>query len=190
MNGLNRRIFKHPSVYVYGEVEIGKGSSLWTYSVIRAEMHSVKIGEFVNIQDFCMIHVGDRTDSIIGDFCSIAHRAVIHGATIGNNCLVGVGAIVMDGCVIGDNSIIGAGCYLAPGMVVPENSIVQGNPAEIVKTRNNFVANRMNAIYYNINAEHYMQGHYRAWSDEAVKKQVKGYFSQVTKEFRRQREPA
>lgn len=136
-----------------------------------------------------MIHVGDKTDSIIGDYCSVAHRSVIHGAKVGDNCLIGVGAILMDGCVVGDNSIIGAGSYLPPGTIVPENSIVQGNPGKVVRERNNFVSNRMNAIYYNINAEHYMRGHYRAWSDDAVRRQVKTYFSQVMKEFKGLCEP-
>ncbi len=184
MKGLYSENYRHKTVFVYGEVTIGEGTSLWTYSVIRSEFNQVVIGKYTNIQDFVMIHVGDKTDTIIGDYCTIAHRAVIHGATIGNNCLVGVGAIIMDGCIVGDNVIIGAGSYLPPGTKIPNNSIVQGNPAIIVKQRNNFVTNRMNAIYYNINAEHYEKGNHRSWSDPIVKRKIKSFFVEVNRAFK------
>jgi carbonic anhydrase/acetyltransferase-like protein (isoleucine patch superfamily) len=177
-------VYQHETARVYGDVEIGEGSSLWINAAIRSEMHSVRIGAYTNIQDFVMIHVGARTSTLIGDYCSIAHHAVVHGATIGNNCLVGVGAIVMDGCVIGDNSIIGAAAYLAPGARIPRDSIVQGNPGVVVKRRNNFVVNRMNAIYYNINAEHYQRGEYRAWASEVVKQQMKWHFRALSEAHR------
>ena len=184
MKGLNSDIYQHETACVYGQVTIGEGSSLWTYSVIRSEFNEVIVGRYTNIQDFVMIHVGDKTNAVIGDYCTIAHRAVIHGATIGDNSLVGVGAIVMDGCVVGDNVIIGAGAYLPPGTVVPDNTIFQGNPAVFVKERNNFVANRMNAAYYNINAEHYKKDCYRAWSDQNVKKHLKTIFVEVNRQFK------
>lgn len=179
MEGLSTQVYRHPTVHLYGDITIGKGSSLWVNAVIRAEINRVIIGDYTNIQDFVMIHVGDRTDTIIGDYCSIAHRAVIHGARIGNNCLIGVGAIVMDGCEIGDNSIIDSAAYLPPGTKIPANSIVKGNPGEITKSRNNFIANRMNAIYYCINAEHYQQNHFRAWSDPGMKSKSKAFYKML-----------
>lgn len=161
--------FAHPSALVYGKVEIGKNSSLWPYSVIRAENHYVQIGECTNIQDFVMIHVGMYTPTIIGDFCSIAHRAVIHGATIGNNTLVGIGAIIMDGCEIGDNCIIGAGAFLKEKTKIPSNSVVTGNPARVARTRNNAWANKFNAQMYFENAIAYTQGNHRVWEGEELK---------------------
>lgn len=184
MNDLFDEIYQHETARVYGQVKLGVGSSLWINVAVRAEMHEVRIGRYTNVQDFVMLHVGMRTDTVIGDFCSIAHHAVVHGATIGDNCLIGVGAIVMDGCVVGDNSIIDAACYLAPGTVIPANSIVKGNPGVVTKTRNNYVANRLNAIYYNINAEHYRRGDYRAWASETIKNRMKSYFRALSDELK------
>ncbi|MES2673772.1 MAG: gamma carbonic anhydrase family protein [Pseudomonadota bacterium] len=182
MKELYQDIYQHESALKFGDVRIGIGSSMWPYSVIRAEFNSVIIGKFSNIQDFVMLHVGDKYNTEVGDYCSIAHRAVLHGCKIGNNCLVGVGAIVMDGCIVGDNVIIGAGAYLPPNTVVPDNAIVVGNPAQVERTRNNFVANRMNAVYYNLNAKHYQVNEFRAWSDPDVKRLIKQIFVQVSKE--------
>jgi len=185
MDQLFQGVYQHETARVYGEVELLQGTSLWINAAIRAEAHRVCVGEYTNIQDFVMIHVGARTDTVIGSYCSIAHHAVVHGARIGDNCLIGVGAIVMDGCVVGENSIVGAATYLPPGAIVPPNSIVQGNPGVVVKTRNNFVVNRMNAIAYNINAEHYQRGEYRAWSEPAVKSRMRRHFRDLSAEFRR-----
>ncbi len=173
MDGLNTEVYVHPTALVHGDTVIGEGSSIWPYAVIRAEVNRVLIGRYSNIQDFVMLHVGERTDTVIGDYCSVAHRAVIHGATIGDNTLVGVGAIVMDGCVVGKNCIIGAASYLPPGTVIPDNSIVSGHPAVVIRTRDNLLANRMNAVAYNINAAHYRRGLHRAWSDPEVRQQIK-----------------
>lgn len=177
--------FQHPTALVYGQVTIEEGSSLWAYSVIRSEINEVRIGKYTNIQDFVMIHVGDKTPVVIGDYCSIAHRAVIHGASIGNNCLIGIGAIIMDGCQIGDNSIISAGAYLPAKTIIPKNSIVSGNPASITKERNNYVANRFNAMMYYTNAQHYAKGEYRAWSDPHVQQLARATLAKLSDELKR-----
>lgn len=184
MKGLDTNVYQHETATIYGKVSIGEGSSLWTYAVIRSEFNEVIIGKYTNIQDFVMLHVGDRTNTVIGDYCSIAHRAVIHGATIGDNTLIGVGAIIMDGCVIGNNVIISAGAYLPPKTLVPDNTVYQGNPAICVKKRNSFVANRMNAVYYNINAQSYREGNYRAWSESDTKKRIKHFFVTINESYR------
>ena len=77
------------------------GASLWPYTVIRAESRQVRIGRFTNLQDHVMVHVGYHAPTIVGDYCSITHRAVLHGCTIGDNCLIAIGATVMEGAVIG-----------------------------------------------------------------------------------------
>ena len=153
--------------------------------VIRSEENEVIIGRFTNIQDFVMIHVGHKTDTVIGDYCSIAHRAVIHGATIGHNTLIGVGAIVMDGAVIGNNVIVSAGAYVPSGEVIPDNTVYQGNPVMLLKERNNYVSNRMNAVFYNINARHYDVGDYRSLSHQHIKKEGRSFFVSVSKEYKR-----
>jgi carbonic anhydrase/acetyltransferase-like protein (isoleucine patch superfamily) len=152
-----------PTVRVFGEVSIGEGSSLWPHCVIRAESKSVSIGKFTNVQDHVMLHIGYTTPLEIGDYCSVAHRVVLHGCTLGENCLVGIGATIMDGAVIGENSIVAGHAFVREGTIIPPNSVVIGTPAKVVRTANNWVANRLNAWLYHRNAEHYARGHHRAW---------------------------
>ena len=94
-----------PTARLYGSVEIGEHASLWPYAVVRAESRFVRVGAFTNLQDHVMVHVGYHAPTIIGAYCSITHRVVLHGCTIGDNCLIGIGATVMEGAVIGENSI-------------------------------------------------------------------------------------
>ena len=164
---LDRPAYIDPTVRLHGKVRVGEGSSLWTHVVVRAEVHEVRIGKFTNIQDFVMIHIGYESPTIIGDYCSITHHATIHGCTIGDNCLVGINATIMDECVIGDNCIVAGHTFLKEGTVVPENSIVMGLPGRVVKTRNAFVENRKNAVLYHRNARAYARGEHRAWTDDS-----------------------
>ncbi len=149
---------------VYGNVAIGEGASLWPGVVIRAESLSVTVGRFVNLQDHVMVHIGYTTPTVIGDYASITHRVVLHGCTIGENCLIGIGATIMDGAVIGANSIVAGHSFVREGQVIPPNSIVMGTPAKVVRTADNFVANRLNAWLYHRNAQAYAQGNHRAWT--------------------------
>ena len=143
---------------VHGAVEIGQGSSLWPYVVIRAEGFHVRVGRCTNLQDHVMVHVGYRGPTVVGDYCSITHRVVLHGCTVGDNCLIGIGATVMEGAVIGENSIVAGHSYVADNTIVPPNSIVMGTPAKVVRTHNCFVANRVNAMLYRRNAAAYAKG--------------------------------
>lgn len=152
---------------VFGNVTIGEGASLWPGVVIRAESLSVTVGRFVNLQDHVMVHIGYGTPTVIGDYASITHRVVLHGCTIGENCLIGIGATVMDGAVIGANSIVAGHTFVREGQVIPPNSIVMGTPAKVVRTADNFVANRLNAWLYHRNAQAYAQGDHRAWTGTA-----------------------
>lgn len=152
-----------PGAAVFGSVAIGEGSSLWPGVVIRAEMLSVTVGRFVNLQDHVMVHIGYGTPTKIGDYASITHRVVLHGCTIGENCLIGIGATIMDGAVIGANSIVAGHTFVREGQIIPPNSIVMGTPAKIVRTADNFVANRLNAWLYHRNAQAYAAGNHRAW---------------------------
>src|SRR5690349_17185595 len=152
-----------PSVRLFGAVEIGEQASLWPYTVVRAESRFVRIGRLSNLQDHVMVHVGYEQPTIIGDHCSITHRVVLHGCTIGDNCLIGIGATVMEGAVIGANSIVAGHSFVADGTVIPAKSIVMGTPAKVVRSVNSFMANRMNAMLYHRNALAYAQGNHRAW---------------------------
>lgn len=157
-------IFRHPTALIHGAVSLAAGVSLWPYAVIRAEMHKVVVGRFSNIQDFVMVHIGYGSDTVIGEYCSIAHHSTIHGCTIGNNCLVGINATIMDGAVIGDNCIIAGHALVKEGTVVPPNSVVAGVPAKVLRPMPDPLPNVVNALLYYRNAKAYVAGDHRAWA--------------------------
>jgi carbonic anhydrase/acetyltransferase-like protein (isoleucine patch superfamily) len=165
MIDVSKAAFVHPSALFFGEVTLGTGASVWPYAVARAEMHRICIGDYNNIQDFVMLHVGWDTPTVIGAYCSITHHVTLHGCTIGDNCLIGVGATVMDGAVIGENSIVGEHALVRAGAVIPPNSIVAGVPAKVIRSQDNRAANRRNAMLYYENALAYARGEHRAWAD-------------------------
>ncbi len=167
-----------------GRVEIGEGASLWPCSVIRAEGFHVKIGRFTNLQDHVMVHVGYRKPTIVGDCCSITHRVVLHGCTIGDNCLIAIGATVMEGAVIGENSIVAGHSFVPDNMIVPPNSIVMGMPAKVVRTVNNFVSNKVNAMLYWRNARCYASGDHRAWDGPEFEAEMRRHQQEAEREFK------
>jgi carbonic anhydrase/acetyltransferase-like protein (isoleucine patch superfamily) len=156
--------FVHPTACIYGDVEIAARASVWCNVVIRAEALKVAIGRRSNVQDFCMIHIGAGTPTIVGEDCSITHHVTLHGCTIGDAVLVGIGATIMDGCVVGENSIVAGHAFLKEGTVIPPNSIVMGSPAEVKRTKDSSIPNRVNAYYYARNAQAYAEGDFRVWS--------------------------
>jgi len=166
MQNIDPTVWIHDSANLYGTISIGAGSSVWPNVVMRSEMQHIQIGRMTNIQDFAMLHVGYETPTIIGDFCSITHHCTIHGATIGDSCLIGINATIMDGAVIGAGSIVAGGAFVPEGKEYPPNSIILGSPAKVKTERDNHRANRMNAWLYNRNAEFYSQGRHDAWSSE------------------------
>ncbi len=172
-----------PTVRVFGGAEIGANASLWPYTVIRAESQHVRIGRYTNLQDHVMVHVGYGRPTVVGDFCSITHRVVLHGCTVGDNCLIGIGATVMEGAVIGENSIVAGHSFVADDTVVPPNSIVMGTPAKVVRTANSFVANRLNAMLYSRNALCYARGDHRAWEGPQHEEQMAAWKAEIEREF-------
>jgi carbonic anhydrase/acetyltransferase-like protein (isoleucine patch superfamily) len=163
LQSIHESVWIAPGVQIYGRVTISAHASLWPHAVIRAEAQEVRIGRMTNIQDFAMLHVGYDARTVIGDFCSITHRATIHGCTIGDHCLVGIGATIMDGAVIGKGSIVGGGALVPEGKVFPPGSILVGVPAKVIATRDASRENRLNAWQYQRNASHYRRGLHRAW---------------------------
>lgn len=161
---LERAAFIHESARIYGKVRVEEGASIWLNAAIRAEMHEVVVGPYSNVQDFAMLHVGDETPTIVGAYCSVAHHVTLHGCRLADRVLVGVGAIVMDGCEIGEDSVIGGGTLLTKGTRIPPRSVVVGSPGRVVRTRDNYVGNKFNALLYHRNALAYKVGDYRAWS--------------------------
>ena len=113
-----------------GDVVMGEGCSVWFNAVIRGDVHHIRIGNKVNIQDGAIIHCTyQKAPTNIGNNVSIAHRAIVHGCTIHDNVLIGMGAIIMDGAVIESNSIVAAGALVKQGMIVKSGSVVAGVPA-------------------------------------------------------------
>ena len=172
-----------PTARIYGNVEIGEAASLWPYAVIRAESKFVRVGRYTNLQDHVMLHVGYHAPTIVGDYCSITHRVVLHGCTIGDNCLIGIGATIMEGVVIGENSIVAGHSFVADNTIVPPNSIIMGTPAKVVRTVNSFVGNRVNAMLYHRNAAAYARGDHRAWDGPEYQAESLRWKTDAEREF-------
>lgn len=177
---LNNPAFIHPTALIYGKVSIDEGASLWPYTVIRSEMFEVRIGRRTNIQDFVMIHVGNNSPTIIGENCSITHHCTIHGAEIGDNCLIGINSTIMDGAKIGKNCIIGGHTIVTEGTIIPDNSIVMGSPGKVVKERDSATANIMNAAFYFENAKAYARGEHRVSETAEFKKAIASELEALT----------
>jgi len=171
------------SAQLYGRVTMHEGSSIWCNAVVRSEAAHVEIGAYSNIQDFVMVHTDPGRPVVVGTHCSITHHATLHGCTIGNHVLVGINATVYGGAVIGDNSIVGQHAYVKDGTIVPPNSIVVGSPAKVIRTANNWIANRINALFYHRNALAYSAGNHRAWDGSEFEDWAAGIMASVQAEY-------
>lgn len=128
-------VFVAPGAVIIGDVTIGTGSSIWYNTVIRGDVGSVVIGRSTNIQDLCLLHMTtDVSDLVIGDEVTVGHRVVLHGCTIDDQCLIGMGAVILDNAVIGAGSVVASGAVVTQETVVPPNSLVVGMPAKVKKT--------------------------------------------------------
>ncbi len=120
------------SAQVIGDVVLGAESSVWMYAVIRGDVNIIRIGARTNVQDGAILHVQhDTHPTIVGDDVTIGHAAVVHGCTVHDRVLVGMGAIILNGAVIGEDSIVAAGSLVTEGMVVPPRSMVMGSPGKV-----------------------------------------------------------
>jgi len=126
--------FIAPNASLIGRVRIGEKSSVWFNTVLRGDMENISIGDESNIQDLSMGHADPGFPLVVGNRVTIGHHCVVHGCRIEDDCLIGMGAIIMNGVKIGRGSIIGAGAVLLEGMEVPEFSMVVGSPANVRKT--------------------------------------------------------
>lgn len=134
---LHPTVYTAPTVQIIGDVHIGKNSSVWFHSVLRADLDRIRIGERTNIQDLCTCHVDINRPIKIGNGVTIGHRCILHGCTIEDNCLIGMGAIVMNQAVIGKGSVVAAGAIVLEKTIVPPYSLVAGCPGKIKKTYEN-----------------------------------------------------
>jgi len=131
---IGENVFLASGVKIIGDVEIGKNSTVWYNSVIRGDVHYIKIGESTNIQDCSMLHVTNGKFPLnIGNKVTIGHSVSLHGCTLQDQCLIGIGAIVLDGAVIESNSMVAAGALVKQHFVVPSDKLVAGVPARVIR---------------------------------------------------------
>ncbi|MFC5479636.1 gamma carbonic anhydrase family protein [Massilia suwonensis] len=153
------RVYVHPSAQVIGNVRLGADSSVWCNAVLRGDVNDIVIGNCSNIQDFSMGHVSHKTPRkpqgsplVIGDYVTVGHSVILHGCRIGNECLIGMGSIVMDDVVIPDHVMIGAGSLISPGKTLESGFLYTGRPA--VKIR---PLSADEIAYLRYSAEHYVR---------------------------------
>ena len=139
---LDASVYVAPGAMLSGDITAGEGCAFWYNAVVRADVNPVRIGKYTNIQDNAVVHEDSGnntgheggTPTIIGDYVTVGHNAIIHGCTIEDYVLIGMGAIVMDGAVVGHGSVIGAGAVVTKYQQIPPYSLVMGIPAKVVRT--------------------------------------------------------
>ena len=152
-------VYVHDSAQIIGAVEIGENTSVWCNAVIRGDVNHIIIGCSTSIQDLVMCHVSHKTPAkpegsplIIGDFVTVGHSAILHGCEIGNECLIGMGAIVMDDVRIGAQVMLGAGSLVPPGRQLESGYLYVGRPAERVRRLSD-----AELVFLRYSGEHYVR---------------------------------
>ena len=147
---IRQSAFVAPGAVVRGDVFLDTDASVWYNAVIRGDEAPIRIGERTNVQDCAVLHVSPTAPLTLGSGVTIGHGAIVHGCTVGDNSLIGMGAIVLDGAVVGKDCIIGAGALVTQGKVIPDGSVAFGNPAKVVRAMRpeDVEPNRRNAEAY------------------------------------------
>ena len=155
---LGERIYLHDSAHVIGDVRLGDDSSVWCNAVMRGDVNHIVVGNCSNIQDFVMCHVSHKTQSkplgsplLIGDYVTIGHSAILHGCEIGDECLVGMGSIIMDDVIVSSRVMIGAGSLVPPGKRLESGWLYVGRPVEKLRP-----LTESEIAYLRYSAEHYV----------------------------------
>lgn len=150
MTKIARTVYEAVGSAIEGDVTIGEESSVWFNAVIRGDEDRIAIGARSNIQDNATVHEDAGYPVVIGDDVTIGHNAIVHGCTIGDNSLIGMGAIILNGAKIGRDCIIGAGALVTQGTEIPDGSMAFGSPAKVVRacTEEEIAANSKNARVY------------------------------------------
>lgn len=149
-----------PDADVIGKVSLGTGVGVWFGAVLRGDNEPITVGDGTNIQEHVMIHTDPGYPARIGGGCTIGHRAIIHGCTIGDDTLIGMGAIILNGAVIGANSLVGAGALVTEGKEFPPGSLIVGVPAKVVRSLDEAAISRLklSAQRYTANAARFARG--------------------------------
>ena len=156
---VGERVFLHSSCQIMGEVTLGNDSSIWCNTVLRGDVNRIVIGQGTNVQDLTMGHVSHKSPErpegsplFIGDYVTVGHAVILHGCTIGNECLIGMGTIVMDDVEIPDRVMIGAGSLVSSGKVLESGMLYMGRPAKLIRALTN-----EELAYLRYSAEHYIR---------------------------------
>ncbi|WP_050602477.1 gamma carbonic anhydrase family protein [Ruegeria sp. 6PALISEP08] len=146
-----------PDANLIGMVVLEQGASVWFGSTIRADHEEIRVGTGSNVQENCVMHIDAGFPLTIGANCTIGHKVMLHGCTIGDNSLIGMGAIVLNGAKIGRNCLIGAGALITEGKEIPDNSLVMGAPGKVVRQLDETAAQRitLSALHYQENMRNF-----------------------------------
>ncbi len=152
-----KSVYCAPGAMVIGRVFIGCDVSIWPYAVIRGDNEPIIIGEGSNIQEQCVLHTDPKFPLTIGKFCTVGHRAILHGCTVGDNTLIGMGAIVLNGAKIGSNCLVGAGALVTEGQSYPDGSLIVGSPARVIRTLDDLAIKKLklSALHYIANGRRF-----------------------------------
>jgi carbonic anhydrase/acetyltransferase-like protein (isoleucine patch superfamily) len=141
-----------PDAVLIGRVRLGRDAGVWFGAVLRGDNEPIEIGAGSNVQEHTVMHTDPGFPLTVGRGCTIGHRAILHGCTIGDNSLVGMGAIILNGARIGANSLVGAGALVTEGKEFPERSLIVGSPAKVIRELNDAAVERLRK-----SAEHYVE---------------------------------
>jgi carbonic anhydrase/acetyltransferase-like protein (isoleucine patch superfamily) len=144
-------VYVAPGAIVIGKVKLGRDVNIWPFAVIRGDNELISIGHGSNVQEHTMMHTDPGFPLVIGENCTIGHRALLHGCTVGDNSLVGMGAIVLNGAKIGRNCLVGAGALVTEGKEFADGSLIVGSPARAVRSLDEGAIARLKA-----SADHYV----------------------------------
>lgn len=149
-----------PGCHVIGKIILKEGSSVWFNSTLRGDNEVIEVGAGSNIQENCVLHTDIGSPLVIGAGCTIGHKAMLHGCTIGDNSLIGMGATVLNNAVIGKNCLIGAGALIPEGKIIPDGSLVMGMPGKVVRELDAAAIEglRKSALGYQSNAARFRNG--------------------------------
>ncbi len=156
---IGRGVYLARTAVVFGDVEIGDHSSVWFGAVLRGDINRIVLGHHSNIQDNAVVHLADDFPCLIGNWVTVGHSAIVHACTVGDDCLIGMGATILDGAEIGAQSIIGANALVTQRAKIPPGSLVLGSPAKVVRELkpNERAGLRWWADKYVWNAEYYLK---------------------------------
>jgi carbonic anhydrase/acetyltransferase-like protein (isoleucine patch superfamily) len=151
---LGRDVWLAPNATVIGDVVLEDEASVWFGAVLRGDVGAIRVGPRTNLQDLACVHVTEGlSQTVLGADVTVGHGAILHGCTVGDRCLIGMGAVLLDNAVIGEGSVIAAGTLVPPRMVVPPGSLVRGNPGKVVRP-----VNEHEAEMGTYGADHYVVG--------------------------------